>query len=69
MGSVSLVYLHIRHLYLLACTPTFVLYLLLGGGDLVRPLSFSWEGGGFNTPSQVTRYLVLGVLVEFGYRE
>ena len=60
--AVRLILLSYRRLYLVSCPSLSVLRPFVGGGDLVRPPSVSWAEGGFNTPSQVARYLVAGML-------
>ena len=64
--TVRIILLSYHRLYLVACPHPSVLLPFVGGGDLVRSSSVYWSGGGFNTPSQVDRYLVAGVLAGVG---
>ena len=66
--STRLILLIYRRLYLVACIYPSVLIPFVGGGELVYLSSIYWAGGGgVNTPSQVARYLVAGVLTGVGY--
>ena len=60
--ALRLVLLSYCRLFLVTFLYPSVFLPFVGVGDLVRPSSVSCSGGVFNTPSQVSMYLVAGVL-------
>ena len=65
--TVRIILLSYRCLYLVYLLSPYFLLAFLVGGDIVYLLFVNWDGGGFNAPSQVAGYLVVGVLTGFGW--